>query len=326
MAAADSDGTSTTTAIPPLDPEMARIIAEAATMPRLDLLTTPLALQRRAVEMSAAVWNEPRVDCAEVVDLSIPTAAGPMRARLYRPESAPGDACVLYAHGGGWTFGSIDTHDGVTRRLAAACRLPVLAIDYRLAPENPFPAPRDDTLAAIAFLETGGLGAPIPASRLVVAGDSAGAQTVLAALIARRDRGLPSLAAGLLFYGCLAPDFDTDSHRAFGAGAFVLTTEQMRWYWSNHLAGRLDDPREAAPLRADLAGLPPLFLDVASHDCLRDDSLRLAERLAAVGVPHCLHRSEGVIHGYLRFASRLPQIAATLGAAGAFAREALGET
>jgi acetyl esterase len=231
---------------------------------------------------------------------------------------------MLFAHGGGWTFGSLDTHDDIGRRLAIASGMPLLAIDYRLAPEHPFPAPVEDAAAGLAFLEHGGIGAPIAPERLVVSGDSASAQTVLALLVARRDARLPAIGAGLLFYGCLAPDFDTESHRRFGGGDFGLTTEQMRWYWSNHLAGRLDDPRGAAPLRADLHGLPPLFLDAASHDCLRDDTLRLADRLAAAGVPHRLRRTEGVVHGYLRFLKRLPAATATLEAAAGFVRETLG--
>ena len=276
------EATNDASATPPLDPVIAEILAEAAALPRLDPATTPLDRQRRAVEMAAAAWNDPPHPCARVETLTAPTPWGALRARLHVPEEARTDVAVLYAHGGGWTFGSVDTHDGLTRRLASACRRPVLSIDYRLAPEHPSPAPAEDAATAFAFLEGGGIGAPVPASRIVVAGDSAGAQTVLALLLARRDAGLPRAAAGLLFYGCLAPDFDTASHRAFGADeTFLLSSERMRWYWANHLGPRADDPGLAAPLRADLHDLPPLFLDAASHDCLRDDTLRLAKRLPA---------------------------------------------
>jgi acetyl esterase len=306
----------------PLDPVVTEILAEAAAIPRLDPATTPLDRQRRAVEMAAAAWNDPPHPCARVETLSVPSPWGAMRARLHVPEGTQTDAAVLYAHGGGWTFGSVDTHDGLTRRLASACRRPVLSIDYRLAPEHPFPAPLEDAAAAFAFLEAGGIGRPIAASRITVAGDSAGAQTVLALLLARRDAGLPRPAAGLLFYGCLAPDFDTASHQAFGGDeTFLLSTERMRWYWANHLGSRADDPGLAAPLQADLDDLPPLFLDAASHDCLRDDTLRLAEKLAAIGAPHRLRVTPGVVHGYLRFAKRLSVATETLAAAGAFLDE-----
>lgn len=311
-------------AIPPLDPIVAEILAEAAAQPRLDPLTTPLDRQRRAVELAAVAWNDPPYPCARVETLTVPTPAGVLRARLHVPDGAAADTAVLYAHGGGWTFGSPESHDGLTRRLAVLCGRPVLSIDQRLAPEHPFPAPVEDASAGLAFLERGGLGAPIDPARLAVAGDSAGAQTVLALLVARRDAGLPAIGAGLLFYGCLAPDFDTESHRLFGRDeTFLLSSERMRWYWANHLAGRLDDPGGAAPLRADLAGLPPLFLDAASHDCLRDDTLRLAARLGAAGVPHLLRVTPGVIHGYLRFAKRLPAAMATLAAAARFLDETI---
>ena len=319
-----SDTTADPSAAPPLHPVTAAILAEAAAVARLDPVTTPLAVQRRAVEMAAAAWNDPPFEIARVETMAVPTPAGAMRARLHVPAEAAADTAILYAHGGGWTFGSVDTHDGLTRRLAAATRRPVLSIDYRLAPEHPFPAPVEDAAAGLAFLERGGIGAPIATSRIVVAGDSAGAQTVAALLLARRNAGLPPVAAGLLFYGCLAPDFDTASHRAFGGDErFLLSSERMRWYWANHLGARAADPSLAAPLWADLAGLPPLFLDAASHDPLRDDTLRLAAKLAAIGAPHRLRVTPGVVHGYLRFAKRLPPAMETLTAAAAYLDEVI---
>lgn len=312
-------------ATPPLDPEMARILAEAAAMPRLDPAVTSLAAQRRAVALAAVAWNEPRFPCDEVDELTVPTPAGDMHARFYRPAGAPDDAAILYAHGGGWTFGSLDSHDGLARRLAVACRLPVLSIAYRLAPEHPFPAPVEDAAAGFVFLAAGGFGPAIDPSRIVVAGDSAGAQTVLALLLARRDAGLPRAAAGLLFYGCFVPDFDTVSHRAFGADEHhLLSSERMRWYWANHLGPRAADPGLAAPLLASFADLPPLFLDAASHDPLRDDTLRAAAKLAAAGVPHRLRITPGVVHGYLRFGKRLDLANETFAAAGRFLAETVG--
>ena len=307
---------------PPLHPVTREILAEAAAVPRLDPDATPLAVQRRAVEMAALAWNDPPFPLARVETVAVPTERGDMRARLYVADGAAADTAILYAHGGGWTFGSIDTHDGATRRLAAAVRRPVLSIDYRLAPEHPFPAPVEDAAAGLAFLEHGGLGAPIDPARIVVAGDSAGAQTVLSLLLARRDAGRSRLAAGLLFYGCFAPEFDTDSHRRFGGDeAHLLSSERMARYWTNHLGALSTAPGLAAPLWAPLHHLPPLFLDAASHDCLRDDTLRLAARLAAIDAPHRLRITPGVVHGYLRFARRLPPAMETFAAAAAFLAE-----
>ncbi|TBW35338.1 alpha/beta hydrolase [Siculibacillus lacustris] len=315
-----AQGTGTETAADPLDAEMAAVVAALAAAPAPDP-DAPLAVRRRAVDDAARDWVGADTVACPTRDLTVPGGDGePCRARLHGTLDDDGPV-ILHLHGGGWTFGSIDSHDDLTRRLAVASGRPVLSLDYRLAPEHPFPAPLDDALAALDFLERGGLGRPIAARRLVVAGDSAGAHLALAALLARRDAGRPALAAGLLFYGCLAPDFETASQRAFGADeTFLLSTERMRWYWAN-LLGAI--PAEttglAAPLRADLAGLPPLFLDAASHDPLRDDTLRLAARLAAIGAPHRLQITGGVVHGYLRFARALAPARATIEAAAAFA-------
>ena len=213
---------------------------------------------------------------------------------------------ILYIHGGGWTFGSIDTHDGTMRNLAEAAQRPVLGIDYRLAPEHPFPAPLDDVLTAIAFVETGGLGVPISAHDMAIAGDSAGANLALAALLARRDRRLPQLASAALFYGCYAPDFTTASHAEFGDGAYLLTSVNMRWYWTNFLGREgADTTSLAVPVRSDLSGLPPLYLSAAGLDPLRDDTLQLAQKLAASGVSFRCDHVPGVVHGCLRMTREL---------------------
>lgn len=303
-----------------VDPEMATILIAARQLPPRDYLGKPVAALRREVELGAAALNAPDFPCAPIEDLIVPGSGGGRPARLYGPRPGSGDGILLYLHGGGWTFGSIDSHDGITRRLADACGLSVLSLDYRLAPEHPFPAPLDDALDAVLFLEAGGLGVPIPADRIVIAGDSSGADIALATLIARRDSGAAKLAAGLLFYGCFAPDFETDSHLAYGGDdRFLLSTGIMRWFWANHL-GRLplDTVGLATPLRLAYHDLPPLFLDAASHDPLRDDTLRLAASLARIGAPHRLNVTTGVIHGYLRYARDLPLARRTIAAAGAF--------
>jgi acetyl esterase len=192
------------------------------------------------------------------------------------------------------------------RNLAVALGAPVFGIDYRLAPENPFPAPLDDVLGTIAFVEAGGLGEPVPASSLSIAGDSAGANLALAALLARRDEGLPSLASGALFYGCYAPDFTTSSHAAFGGGDYLLSSVNMRWYWNNFLGEQGDETTTlAVPVRHDLHGVPPLYLSAAGLDPLRDDTLDLAARLARAGVLFRCDHIPGVVHGCLRMTREL---------------------
>ena len=198
--------------------------------------------------------------------------------------SAPGaaaDRAVLYLHGGGYIMGSLNTHRDLMGRISRAARARVLGLDYRLAPEHPFPAAVDDTLAGYRFLLEQGL-AP---KRLAIAGDSAGGALTLAALIAGRDAGLPMAGAAV----CLSPFLDLE-----GTGESIKTradvdpiaTPEVIDVWAKaYLAGA--DPRTplANPLYADLAGLPPLLIQVGDYEVLLDDSTRLAQRAASSRSP-----------------------------------------
>ena len=172
-----------------LDPNMAEILRliNGLALPTYESMTGAEA--RAAAEERNLFWNEGNPAVAQVRDLTIPGLAGPMRLRLYEPEGAgPLSPGILYIHGGGWVICSLDTHDGVCRRLANASGLRVASLDYRMAPEHPFPAPLDDCLAATGWLLHHGAELGIDPSRLAVAGDSAGGNLSLAALLAQRDR------------------------------------------------------------------------------------------------------------------------------------------
>ncbi|MDR6869418.1 acetyl esterase [Bosea sp. BE125] len=301
---------------PWIDPQMEAILERMRSGPAFDFRAAPIAEARATVDAATLPWSE-GAPAIPARDLAIPTAGTAMRARLYQPEAAPVSAVIVYAHGGGWTFGSIETHDGTMRHLAVEAGCAVLGVDYRLAPEHPFPAPLDDLMAAIAFVEQGGLGQAIPAGAIAVAGDSAGANLALAALLRRRDEGMPALSAAALFYGCYEPDFSTPSHAAFGGGDYLLTSPNMRWYWNNFLGGEPDGTLSlAAPVRSNLAGLPPLYLSAAGLDPLRDDTIGLARRLGEAGVPFRFDHVPGVVHGCLRMSRELTAAAAMLAAGG----------
>lgn len=306
-----------------VDPHMLPILERLRAAPAVDYSAMPIGEGRALFEQSWAAWREPALPVRHVEDLSIPSAGGPMRARLYRPADGPLPV-VLYIHGGGWTFGSVDSHDVEMRHLAVSAGAAVLGFDYSLAPEHPFPAALDDVLAAIAFVESGGLGNRVVRERVALAGDSAGANLALAALVARRDAGAAMPATAALFYGCYAPDFSTDSHARLGDGSYLLSTERMRWYWSNFLGAEEHGPESlAAPLHANLSGLPPLYLDAAGLDPLLDDTLALSRRLAAAGISFRLDVVPGVVHGFLRMARDLPAARQALSAAGAYLAERL---
>jgi acetyl esterase len=297
---------------PYVDPDTARVLAAARAAPAPDYAAMPIAEARAAFADFNRGWNRPVPELREVRDLSIPGGGGEIFGRLHRPSLATGQPLVLYLHGGGWTFGSVDSHDRMMRLLAVESGCAVLGIDYRLAPEYPFPAGLEDALATLVWLARGGLEPAVDPSRIALAGDSAGANLALAALIMQADvlRSLPLAAqadarrtmprTAALFYGCFAPEFDTASHRRFGDG-YILTTQRMRWFWRNYLGPLPAGTGElAAPSRGALAGLPPLFLNAAGLDPLLDDTLGLARLLAYAGVPYQLDLVPGVVHGFLQ--------------------------
>ena len=263
-------------------PEMAPILAQmlAAQMP--DLTKMPLPEARVLFERNATAWNTP-LPQMEMRD----TVLGGVKARVLQPAARSG--VIIYVHGGGWTFGSPDSHHRSARMLAQATGMQVVLPDYRLAPEHACPAAIEDVLAV-----AGAIGE----RPMVLFGDSAGANIALAAALA----GAPAAMLSLV-YGCFGPIFETSSHRECGDGRFGLTSDRMRWFWNNW-QGSAKDPR-AVPLNGELEGLPPVHMLAAGLDCLRDDSILLAARLAAAGVPFRLDIIPGVIHGFLQMTSRL---------------------
>jgi len=303
----------TTFAAPVIDADTAAVLAAARAAPPPSYEAIPLAEGRRLFHELGRGWNEPAPALPVVEMVRVPGPAGTLKARLYAPRSDAALPVLLYLHGGGWTYGSIDSHDRFARLLAQDAGIAVLSLDYRLAPEAPFPAPRDDALAALAWIEQGGAGALVDPTRIAVGGDSAGGNLALATVLGRRDAGLALPRTAVLIYGCYAPSCDSPSHRRFGGGDYLLTTPRMRWYWKNYLG----PAREAAvsgatPLRVDLAGLPPLYLNAAGLDPLLDDSVELAGRLAAAGVPFRLDVHPGVVHGFMQQTSKVARARAAL--------------
>ena len=306
------------------DPEMERILERLRALPVVDYPNLPLGEGRAAFAANARPWNEPTPELADVGDVFLKAAGDPVPARLYRPTLGDPETLVVYVHGGGWTFGSPDTHDRTVRLLAREADSAVLSVDYRLAPEHPCPAALDDVAAALDAVSGGALGLPLAPGRIALAGDSAGANIALAALIQRRERDAAPLAAAALLYGCYAPDFGTGSHRRLGDGAFGLSTERMRWYWQNYLGAEGEATVSlAAPGRASLDGLPPLYLNAAGLDPLLDDTLDLAGRLAEAGVPCRLDIVPGVVHGFAQMTSELAAARDALRDAGAFLKSKL---
>jgi acetyl esterase/lipase len=250
-----------------------------------------------------------------VQDRTIDGPAGPINIRIYWPPTDHVEPpVVLFFHGGGFVVGDLDTHDGTCRQHAVGASAVVVSVEYRLAPEHPYPAAIDDAWAATQWVAKHASEIGADASRLAVAGDSAGGN--ISAVIAQRsrDNAGPPIVFQLLWYPATLWDSSLPSFRE-NADAPVLDRAAVaaftRWY-----AGEIDlsdPPPGMAPGRAEnLAGLPAAYIAVAGHDPLRDDGIRYGELLAAAGVPVEVHNAETLVHGYVGYAGVVPAATAAL--------------
>lgn len=225
---------------------------------------------------------------------------GGIPVRLYSPSSQPRPV-VLYFHGGGWVLGNIGTHDALCRRLADASGCTVISVEYGCSPENPFPGPVNDCFDATQFVSSNSARLNVDASRLAVAGDSAGGQLAAAVCLKSIREDGPNISLQVLLYPITDRDFQTDSYLQFAKG-FGLTRANMQWFWQQFCSDeRL--PELAAPLRAvSLAGLPPTHLVTAGYDVLRDEGVAYAKRLQSEGVTVSQKQYDDMLHGFLHFA------------------------
>jgi monoterpene epsilon-lactone hydrolase len=248
-----------------------------------------------------------------------PVDAGGVPAEWITASGAAADGALLYLHGGGYCMGSIDTHRPLAARLSAATGLRALVLDYRLAPEHPFPAAVDDATAAYRWLLARGI-AP---ARIVVAGDSAGGGLTVATLVALRDAGDPLPAAGV----CLSPWVDLDGEgESMTARAHLdpmVQREHLRVMAAHYLGTAHARTPLAAPLHADLHALPPLLVQVGTRETLLDDATRLAARAEAAGVRVALETWDDMIHVWHAFAPLLPEAGQAIGRIGTWVRARL---
>jgi len=221
--------------------------------------------------------------------------------RLYRPEEKRSRDAILFFHGGGHVLGSVDSYDPLARGFCAACNCLVASLEYRLAPEHPFPAAIADCLAAYTWMRAEAGRRGFDPGRLFVAGDSAGGNLAAVLCLQARDASLPMPAGQLLFYPVAdLSRMDGPSYSRYAEG-FILTKEEMEWFRSLYLPDPRDriDPRASPLLAPDLSRLPPALILTAAYDVLRDEGEALARRLEEAGVPVRLRRMGGTVHGFL---------------------------
>ncbi len=297
----------------PLAPEIQALVEGMAQNPDSKPTHELSPKEAREGYVALAQMFGPGEEVATVEDRSIPGPAGSIPVRVYRPEAGEPLPIVVFYHGGGWVIGDLDTHDRECRALANGGRALVVSVDYRLAPEHPFPAAIDDSFAALQWLGQHGAELGGDPTRMAVAGDSAGGNLSAAVALRARDAGGPDLRAQLLVYPSV--DLREEAHEIYpsrkenAAGPFLL--KESMDYFGAHYFGPDGDPRRSEPdasplLATNHAGLPPALIATAEFDPLRDEGEAYGKALEAAGVPVTVHRYDGMPHVFFQLSPIVP--------------------
>ncbi len=279
-----------------LDPDAARVVAFLSARTPGDLG------QMNPAELRAWYADTPMMpgpDVHEVRDLMVAGAESEVAARLYRPSARTGLPVLVWFHGGGWVIGDLRSADWVCRELCVQAGTVVLSVDYRLAPEHPFPAGPEDAFAATAWAVANAASIGGDAALVSVGGDSAGGALAAVCCLLARMRGGPPLRTQLLVYPGTDHDLTRPSVTGFADGPF-LTRDALLWFQGHYLGAGADrsDPRASPALAADHANLPPAFVLTAEVDPIRDAGEAYAHILASAGVMTTAKRYNGVFHGF----------------------------
>jgi len=305
-----------------LDPDIRLLLDTVFAVPPSSV-GPDIALLRAAAEEAPKRLGGDVQPVASIEELTAPGPAGQVPLRVYRPRASQPLPCVLYAHGGGWVTGSLDSHDRLCRLLASRLPAVLVAVDYRCAPEHVFPAALDDFEAAWHWARRRSKTLGADGVRMAVAGDSSGGNLAAALTLRLRAARAPQPALQLLLYPALDATCSGASYQRFATG-YNLAGAQMAWYWNLYRARADVANAELSPLAAkDLSALPPAVVAVAEADVLRDDGLDYARRLEAAGVNVRIVDCVGMIHGFLRWTGEVPAARSWIDAIAAAARELL---
>jgi acetyl esterase len=307
-----------------IDTDIAALLACLPAAQPASLDSVRSEVDRALMSMQGALEAVDRID-----DLTVegdePSVVVPVRA--YRPAGAKKDKrrpAIVFAHAGGWRLCSLEAYDNPCRALANATGCVVFSVGYRLAPEHPYPIPLEDFYRAFCWVADRADRLEIDGHRIAIAGDSAGGNLAAAAALLARDRHGPPIAHQLLIYPAVDTDLDTPSYREFADG-YYLTRDTMKLCWDDYLGDRLSAPPVyAAPLRADLSGLPSTTVIVNEYDPLRSEGEAYARKLRDNGVPAELILLEGMIHACIHMLGVAPAAGALFVQAGRSIRQRFG--
>ena len=288
-----------------VDADIAAMLEAYAALQLPPLSSVAPALARQAVRKMTETATPTPIESVE--NTQIPTPSGTIPVRIYRPRSDIKLPVLVYYHGGGWVLCDLDTHDESCRKLASAGQCVLVSVDYRLAPEHPFPAGLDDAYAALNWVAAEADALHVDAERLAVGGDSAGGNLAAAVALRARDESGPALALQLLIYPVTdVARMDTDSYDAFGRG-YRLDSADMAWFRDQYLDAKTDASQAlVSPLRAaDLSGLPAAYVATAGFDVLRDEGKAYAAALSEAGVAVQYQCFSGQVHGFMGLANTI---------------------
>eukprot|EP01037_Dinobryon_pediforme_P001968 gene1968-2004_t len=286
-----------------LDPEMRaakqRMDAAAAELPPVTLLP-PIDASRAINDRLNLAWAEGGPAMHSTEERWVFARGRRVLCRMHRPTEASILPVLIWFHGGGWVWSSLDTHDRLVREYAAASGLATINVDYALSPEAKFPQALLECAAVVRAISAEAATWGIDPARIAIGGDSAGGNLALATALMLRDAGGPVLRGVLTPYPVTSSDFTHPSYREFAEG-YGLTRAGMMAYWDLYTRDDADRLNPlASPLRANLTGLPPVMIQVAELDILSDEGLAMARRLTEAGVPTTVETCQGMLHGFMR--------------------------
>ena len=306
----------------PVDPQIQVLISARAKLPP----THTLSVADARVQMAARAIPGLRIpEVVSVVNRDMQGPAGSLPLRIYTPAGAGPFPIMVFFHGSGFVVCDLDTHDAMCRNLCVGTGSVVVSVDYRLAPENKFPAAPDDCLAATRWAVDNAGALNGDTARVLVAGDSAGGNLAAVTALRCRDEGGPLLAGQLLIYP--VTDYHTPGTPSYeeNAEGYGLGRAGMEWFWNHYLTDASEAAHpHASPLRANnLAGLPPAYVTTAEYDPLRDEGESYGKALQAAGVPTRIKRWDGVNHGFFFFVGIVDKSGAAMDEACAWVNEIL---